>query len=142
MATQNCLALTIPGAYVYSEAGGSEEARCGLSNTSSVAAVESSLRQNRINVEGESSNYSFYINSNSLFMGNTCVVNTDLQVYFLNNVEVPSQKNKSIWATVELCSKSFIGSGPAYNMQARINEKLKDITDQCISKIEKKPFIK
>ena len=139
---QNSFAMTIPGAYVYSEEGGSEEAACGITSSSSTAAVESILRQNRINIEPEISNYTVYVNNNALIVSNICVVNSSLQVYFGSFVEVPSEKSKLVFGPVELCSKGFIISGPAYDIQTRINEKLKDISEQCISKIEKKQLIK
>ena len=139
---QNCFALSMQDAYVFSEADGSENNSCGISGSSSVAAVESALRQNRINIKGDTSNYSFYINNLAIDSSNRCAVHSSLLVSFYSYVDAPNLKNKKIFGQVVLCNNFYMLTGPAYNMQPRVNDVLKGLTEECISKIEKIQFVK
>jgi hypothetical protein len=136
----NSYALTLNDANVYSEADTTAETECGISNSSSIAAVESVLRQNRIVIKSNSKFY-FYINTVAIESGNGCAASTSLVVHTYAYVKIRSLNNRGIYSKVTLCDvKGAIFTGPSYDLETRINEKLRSFSEECISEIEKIKF--
>lgn len=131
-------ALDLQRAYVFSEKDDGDNTKCGISYNAATSAVEAELRQNRIVIGSDKSDYIFYVNNLALSYGESCAVNVSLEAYYFASVPLPSIKNKKIFGQVSLCHEGTILSGPTYSLQNRINDSLKSMTDQCISRIEKK----
>ena len=146
--TQNSYALTLTDANVFSEADSGEMTKCSLSSSNSVAAVESVLRQNRINITPDA-RVSFYLNNTAISLSNTCASFVSLKVNFIGiayfppavGFSSPSPKRK-IYTEGVLCSSGSILAGPPYNLQSRINEEFRSFAESCISEVEKIQFEK
>jgi hypothetical protein len=133
-------AQTIKSAYVFGESGDEDNAKCGFDYNSGIAAVESALRYNRVNINSKAytDGISIYINITNLEINNnTCGANISLNFFSSKVMNIP-QTNKFIASDIIFCSKGALAYFPKTNMQSKINSALKDYVDQCLSEIDKK----
>lgn len=134
-------ALEISEAYVFAESGDQDHVDCQINPDSAIGAVESSLRANRITVSrSRSTNPRFYININPIeTTRNWCSVNFSLQVYVFQPAEIKlaGSPKRTVWVTHELCRISFIAHAPKLDIQQRVNNRLKEFVEQCISEVSR-----
>jgi len=146
-----CLALTSFGAnlayplnlseaHVYAESLPKDAIYCGINEKSLIAAVESSLRYNRIAVVAP--NYgvvNFYIHANVLRRNDgSCFGSSRIKVEYFDAVSPPFAPNKRVTASIELCTRGTIFVGPSSNFRNHITNELRNSADECISEISKK----
>jgi hypothetical protein len=132
------LSQSISNIYVFSEEDSTANKSCGISNESSIAAVKSALRYNRISFSDSlvNSDFSLYINVNNLKVDSqSCSVNASLKIYFYSRVPVP-KTGKSLLLSNGLCDKSTSGYLDIREMQNSINTALKRFVDECVLYIE------
>jgi hypothetical protein len=133
----NSFALDLVSVNVFAEDDAAEARQCNHSNSSTVAAVESVFRQNRIKVDSNSPYY-VYINTAILeIRPGYCSVSTRLFIYFTSNVNIPDKKFSKFLRT-ELCTYTSLLIGNSGTISSRINNDYRSFAEECISKIEKK----
>jgi hypothetical protein len=135
MVVSNAYSANMRSAFVLSEEGSTA---CGISDASTVAAVEAVLRQNNIKIDKQYTGAIFYITLNAMDLGNGCVASFGLQAYYLQTVKIPSIKKEPLVAKVELCSFGHLATGTYSQVENRVHQKLSSFTEMCISEIEKK----
>jgi hypothetical protein len=132
------LSQSISNIYVLSEEDSPANKSCGFSYESSLAAVKSALRYNRISFTESSTNSDFilYINVNNFKVDSqSCAVNARLKIYFYSRVPVP-KTGKSLLLSSELCHRATSGYLQIREMQNSINTALKGFVDECVLLIE------
>jgi len=133
-------AQSIKSAYVYSEEDDESNVKCQYSNASGVAATQSALRYNRVEVFNSFStnNINFYINVNNFEATNqSCTFAIELQAYVYARVSVPGVSKQVLLKSL-ICSKGSAGMLNKMNIQDRLNQRLKSWVDLCISEFDKK----
>lgn len=126
--------------YVFSEEeGGASDRECSLSRRSAVAAAEGALRGNRIKIVSRDEaygNFIAYVNFTALKMtSGACAVYLSLSVRLYAQTQYKNYP-KPIFGRLELCKEGIIMSGPAIDLQTRINASLKEMMETCISQVE------
>jgi len=137
--SQPVLALEVREVDVFSERDTETLLKCQVTSGSATAAVEAALRGNRIRIDSKSQlNFYIQLTGVEISSGGGCAVVANLSVYYLASVPVtfPSNK-KTILATVELCRRLNLLTGPKYDLQSRVNSALSDLTNRCVSDIER-----
>jgi hypothetical protein len=130
-------AQTIKSAHVFGEAGTDDNKTCQFGYASSIAAVESTLRYNKLSVDKKPNGIVFYLNVvNTEINSYNCSVGLKLEVKYYDIVRIPGS-GKKISASILLCSEGGAGMMSKINMQSKVNETLQDYANQCISEIEK-----
>jgi hypothetical protein len=132
-------AFNIPNVYVFSEGDDQDSRSCNFTNASAVAKAESIFRQNRIQINSLSKYY-FYINITIIRLESNdgCIANINTQLFFNENVTLPSDPQKKSFLEVFISHKSITMSGPVSNFQNRILNHISTFTEQAISSAEKK----
>lgn len=110
---------------------------CNVSRSSADASIASAMKFNRIEVNNESK-INAYHQISVLEIPGGCAVNVNFQIYFFSAVTVPPENTKYISLKNQICGDGSLLVGPAFNMQTRINDFLKESVDFCISEIYKK----
>ena len=135
-------AQEIPPVFVMAEEDDENARTCQVSNASIGAAVESEFTYNRVPI-GTVEQYlsdkaiNSYVRTTILVISGTCAISTS---FSLKNDQpvVLSVTGKAMFATVEICNKGGLLSGPTHNMQSRLNAAFRDYTSQCNSEYRKK----
>lgn len=136
-------AQEFPSVYVFGEEDGEKQRDCQVRYASSVAAVESELRQNQILIATSSQSVSepplsVYLNVNPLeITDGRCAVSYQLQMYHIQEI-FHTFKEEVRPAIVEACSKGGLMTGESYGLQSRLNDAFRDFTNMCISEYLKK----
>ena len=129
-------AATIGSAYIFGERLEGNE--CGLSNDATEAAIASVLRQNRISIARDSfDKIKFYYGIITLNVNNGCAVNIKLQVFTYGDYLVPSSPPKKLFSKIELCGRSYLLTGPKYDLQSRVSDTIRTLVEMCINEISK-----
>lgn len=131
-------AQEFPPVYVFTEDDDDSSYACQVSGASIVAAVESEFRQNLIAIASVEQKFSgksvwAYINVNPIeISGSLCAASYDFQLYQRQPI-YDVVKDRNTIANVEHCSLGGIMTGAPSGLQDRINDNLRDFTNQCIS---------
>lgn len=129
-------AATIGSAFIFGEK--IEGSACGLSNDATEAAIATVLRQNRISISQDKlTKIKFYYQINALSLSSGCAVNINLQVITFGDFMVPSSPPKNIFSKIELCGNSYILTGPRFDLQSRVSDSTRTMTEMCINEISK-----
>lgn len=134
----SAVAQSISNVHVIAERDSTSNKDCGISSESSITAVKSALRYNRISFVDSSpqKNVTLYINVNNFKVDSlTCSVNASLKIYFVSRALVPGT-GKSLLLRSELCSRATSGYLNIREMQKSINSALKEFVDECVISIE------
>jgi len=110
---------------------------CEVSNVSIVAVVESELRYNRIPVGTRAQAIAdealtLRVNTTAVFNRGVCAVGYNLEMSNYQEI-VLSVTGEKRWATTVLCQKGGLMTGPAFDLQSRLNAEFRDFASQCIS---------
>lgn len=134
-------ALEVREARVLSDLTASESQNCKFRLDSATAAVESALRANRITVShSPTTQPTFYVSVGALESSNNhCVVTFSLQVRVFAGARVQLTKapKKEVFSVVELCREAAIIQFQKHEIQAIVNDALKEYVDLCLSTISK-----
>jgi hypothetical protein len=135
-------AQEFPPVHVLSEQDDDDARTCQVSNSSSKAAVESELRYNRVPIATREQYVQLealrvYVEFNALEIPGGCVVSHRISLGNYQPVLL-LVTGKAMNATVEICNKGGIMSGPSHNLQSRLNAAFRDYTSQCLSEYQKK----
>lgn len=125
---------------VFSEGEDAENRQCNVSNQSVVAAAESALRYNRINVtSAPDEEILVYINTTLLSLDGDrrCVMSQGVQFMKWGLIRV-DQSNSVLTGWHELCLRNKVGIHFRNNLQGKLNENVREMIDLCISRIESK----
>ena len=136
---QTANAITIEKAYVHTEKEGADDKACQYSGQSSVAATESVLRHNRINISQRSDKDAVrvYLNtSTSNVLRGECAL-TVMVMFKSNTVAQFPGTNKKVPAEAVFCSREATGYLKATGLQSMVNDTYKGYVEECISEIEK-----
>ena len=132
-------AQELPKMHVYSETELEALSDCGFRYASSVAAVQSELRRNNVEIAKIAEKYdpttlqvSLTVNPRPI-SSVACAMSYRLQMYHMQNI-YHVLKQRSEFAIVEACSRGGLAYFPATDMQTRINEEFRDMTNECLSK--------
>lgn len=135
-------AQEFPPVFVWGEKDDNDDRACQVSYASIIAAVESELRYNRIQV-GTREQFrsdqalSSYVRATMIVTPGGCVVSYSFQLENIQPVVI-SVTGKAMTAAVEICSRGGLISAPTYELQSRVNAAFRDYTAQCISEYRKK----
>jgi hypothetical protein len=124
--------------YVMGETDQPNYQACGVSFESTIAAVQSVLRQNRIPVSFDNSHGQIraYVNFTPLSISGICALSYDIQFDIWGSAFFKTL-GKSVSGEVVVCQNGGIMTGPTYDLQERLNVAYADLTRKCISEIEK-----
>ena len=136
-------AQPIKSAFVFGEVGNDSNIKCQFNYSSSIAAVESALRYNRVSIDKDSTSNNnnggikFYLNvTNWEVNQTTCSVGVQLSIHYYDDVKIP-KSNKTIRSEIVLCQDGATGFISKLEMQTVVNSRFKEYVDKCISEIEK-----
>ena len=130
------VAQPISHAYVFGEKDSLSNVKCSISYDSSIAAVKSALRYNKVPIVNSAQDFCIYININNFEIDSKdCAVAVDLHFYFYSRSRMPNT-SKSVLLKNMLCDTGTAGHLSKKDMQTSVNSALKDLVDQCLSKIE------
>ena len=135
----SAVAQSISNVHVLAEHDSTSNKDCGFSYESSITAVKSALRYNRISFVDSSSqkNVTLYLNVNNFKVDSLhCSVNASLEIYFYSRASVPGT-GKSLLLKSNLCSEATAGYLYIRDMQKSVNSALKEFVDECVISIEK-----
>jgi hypothetical protein len=126
-----------PRAYVFTEKQDAKDTSCQLRREAAVAAVESVLRSNRVElVPRLVGAVKVYVNFTSVTTGNGCAVS--YEVTFKDYQIVPlTGTGKAFHADVVYCTRAGVMSGPPYDLQHRLLGSYRQLTEECLSEIER-----
>ena len=138
---QLSIAQTVKTVQVYSEKDGQSNINCQFSHESGVAAVESALRYNRVNVYPKDKNgYGvlkfYFVVTNWETTSKSCSVGLTFHAHDYAEAKLPGGP-KNFFAKTLFCEDGTTGYLDKSNMQSTINSALKEFTDKCISLIER-----
>jgi hypothetical protein len=128
--------------YVYGERDSPDDTSCNIRKLSAVAAVQATLRENRIPISYKRTNaghvraYVDFTSINFTSAPPRCVVAFQIRFEFFGQAFFPGLK-RLIGEPVLLCENGGVMSGPNYDLQDRLNTRYIDLTRQCISEIDK-----
>lgn len=131
-------AQELPKMYVFSEAEEDGLSDCGFRYASAVAAVQSELRRNNVEIIKREERFDgptllVYLSANGFKTSSTyCVVSYELQMYHYQSI-FNVLKGELDDAIVETCKKGGLLHFPPYDTQTRINDRFRDYATQCIS---------
>ena len=127
-----------PKMHVYSETELDALSDCGFRYASSVAAVQSELRRNNVEIAKIAEKYdpttlqvSLTVNPRPI-SSVACAMSYRLQMYHMQDI-YHVLKQRSEFVIVESCSLGGLAYFPATDMQTRINEAFRDMTNECIA---------
>jgi hypothetical protein len=125
--------------YVFTEEKSKDDEDCDVDPSRLVDTAKSTLRYNRLNIIHNSdadADVDLYISTNTMAVTeNYCVFNVRVEFYKYGPIDFPK---KRIMGEHMACSKSFIGGFKKNNMQRNMNDSVRELTEFCLSKIEKK----
>jgi hypothetical protein len=132
-------AQEFPPVYVFTEDDDDSSDTCQIGGASIVAAVESELRQNQISIASGAERYNgdsiwAYLNLNAAKLsGSICAVDYNFQLTH-RQIIFHVHKEKAVNVSVENCNLGGLMTGVPSGLQSRLNDKFRDLTNQCISK--------
>jgi hypothetical protein len=124
--------------FVFSEDDDPDSRKCQTSSQSVESAAESALRFNRISIStNRSTEVKLHISPVVLSLTERfCAAN--VRITFLKYAPTAiSESQKPIWASHVFCTRSTLFAYDRNEIQNRINLKVKQMVDECISEIEK-----
>jgi hypothetical protein len=130
-------AQPIQNVYVFAESADEDFNKCSLSNEGLLASARSTLRYNRISsADVGNSDVAFYINAAVLPAGSGyCASQISIEIY--KHAPINIQKGR-IWGSHVLCRKSHLSVYAIPNIQFRLNELVRSMSERCITEIEDK----
>ena len=125
--------------FVFSEKILSETPLAALTTRPPSALCSPAFRANRIPISytNGDDDLQVYINFTTAPLAGICALNYSIVIQFPTYVIIPSF-HKRMFGELSLCQNEGVMTGPAYNLQTRLNDAFADVTQQCISEIEKK----
>ena len=114
-----------------------DNVQCGINNEEIRSAAASVLRQNRYELlnRNHDQKISIVIVPNSLRLSSGCAVDVRVSFGFVSTVRAPWGANYR--ASVNLCERATLLSGPVSDMAARVRERVISFVEVCISREER-----
>lgn len=131
--------IEIEGVNVYSEKESESDIACGMYQAAVTAAVESTLRANRIPVlsdEEKTGHISAYANFTALDLDAHCSVSYRLVFELYGGVPY-RQSGKEVYGNLNLCSKGGIINASKADVSETVLTSIRSFTEQCISETER-----
>jgi hypothetical protein len=131
--------IQIEGVYAFGEETSASDRLCSITKEAAIAAVEATLRANRIPLlssEDSYGNISAYVNFTSLdYSDSACAVSWSLEFRIWGSGKY-LQYDRPLRGNVKLCGGGGILSGSRVSLSPRIREKYQTATEICISAVE------
>jgi len=130
-------AWALPPIYVYGEDDEASLRECAKFEPV-IAAAKAALRHNGVAILTDldsSRGPNLYVNMWGGLAGGFCVVSVRLQLSFVAMTEVPFE-GKRVPLEQMLCDGATLLTGPAVDMQTRINAWVRDNVDVCLADYE------
>ena len=126
-------AQEFPPVRVVADEVGDSERDCNIGHTSAIAAVESEFRKNDVKVTSGVWDLLVHLRLVALETSGTgCAVNYSFRVQSNQMIfHRLKQIEKLVW--IEECDFGGLMTGPTYDLQTRLNDNLRDLTNMCIS---------
>ena len=118
------------------EISGEEINGCNLSKEYSNASISTALRQNRILIVNKNAVFTFYHQITAIETSQSnCAVHINFLVNIYDYHQIPVKPPKKLFLSTPICSLGTLLTGPKYDMQTRVSDDLRKMTERCINEI-------